>query len=343
MSATMLPLAIAPICYGILFARFNPLRILKYAMFLLAFTCIVFVHVPNFELLLATRFIQGLILPAALTAMTTYIGLQYQGLNLHRNMTRYIASSIMGGYLGRVLAANFAAFFTWQSFYYLIAVMLVILASAINIQPSKQSSAKQTLPRPLKDYISSLKEKQLLRLYCAVFCMFFCFSALLNYLPLILQQNFNITDSKIIGWIYTSYLIGAILSLSTACLNRFINNRWVFLSLVFAAYAISIALLSIANLSLFVVMFTLFCACMFMIHSTAAPLVNQLSKAPTSITNGAYVSFYYSGGALGAYLPGLIMQNHGYSAFIISLLLVSLVGLVLVAKNYKHGMSTMRG
>ncbi|TMO93584.1 MFS transporter, partial [Pseudoalteromonas sp. S3178] len=88
----------------------NPLRILKYAMFLLAITCIIFVHMPNFELLLATRFIQGLILPAALTAMTTYIGQQYQSQTLHKNMTRYIASSIMGGYLGRVLSANFAAF-----------------------------------------------------------------------------------------------------------------------------------------------------------------------------------------------------------------------------------------
>lgn len=343
MSATMLPLAIAPICYGILFARFNPLRILKYAMFLLAITCIIFVHMPNFELLLATRFIQGLILPAALTAMTTYIGQQYQGQTLHKNMTRYIASSIMGGYLGRVLSANFAAFFTWQSFYYFIAVILVVLALTITTQSSKFSPAKHTVPSSPKDYIRPLKETRLFRLYCAVFCMFFCFSGLLNYLPFILQTRFQIIDNKMIGWVYTSYLVGAILSLSTPTFRRYITNNWIFLSAVFLTYSISVALLSVSNLSFFVVMFTLFCACMFMIHSTAAPLVNQLSKAPTSITNGAYVSFYYSGGALGSYIPGLIMQHHGYTAFIISLLLVSLVGLVLVAKNYKHGMSTMRG
>ena len=343
MSATMLPLAIAPICYGILFARFNPLRILKYAMFLLAITCITFVHMPNFELLLATRFIQGLILPAALTAMTTYIGQQYQGRTLHKNMTRYIASSIMGGYLGRVLSANFAAFFTWQSFYYFIAVMLVVLALTITTQSSQFSPSKHTVPSSPKDYVRPLKETRLFRLYCAVFCMFFCFSGLLNYLPFILQTRFHIIDSKMIGWIYTSYLVGAILSLSTPTLRRYITNNWVFLSAIFLTYSISIALLSVSNLNFFVVIFTLFCACMFMIHSTAAPLVNQLSKAPTSITNGAYVSFYYSGGALGSYIPGLIMQHHGYTAFIISLLLVSLVGLVLVTKNYKHGMSTMRG
>jgi YNFM family putative membrane transporter len=343
MSVAMLPLAIAPICYGIVFSKFNPLRILKYAMFLLAITNIIFVNMPSFELLLATRFAQGLILPAMLTAMTTYISQQYKGQTLERNMSRYITSSIMGGYLGRVLAAYFDAFLTWQSFYYFITCMLVILAFAINTKSKNLKTVKRTQPSSPKDYIKPLKETQLFRLYCAVFCMFFCFSGLLNYLPYILQTRFHILDSKMIGWIYTSYLIGAILSLFKTTVYKFISNKWLFLSAIFVMYSLSITLLSIVNLGFFVVIFTLFCACMFMIHSTAAPLVNQLSQAPSSITNGAYVSFYYSGGALGSYLPGLIMQALGYTAFIVNLLFISLLGLILVTKNYRHGISTIRG
>ena len=69
---------------------------------------------------------------------------------------------------------------------------------------------------------------------------------------------------------------------------------------------------------------------MFVIHSSAAPLVNKISSAPASVTNGGYVSFYYSGGALGSLLPGLVYQQHGQVAFMTVLLLVCLVGLSLV-------------
>jgi YNFM family putative membrane transporter len=66
MTATMVPLAIAPLIYGLILAKHNPLQILRYAMLGLALSCIVFTLAPSFELLLLIRFIQGLILPATL-------------------------------------------------------------------------------------------------------------------------------------------------------------------------------------------------------------------------------------------------------------------------------------
>lgn len=340
MSVTMLPLAIAPICYGLLFTRSNPLTILKYAMLLLATTCIAFAHAPSFQLLLLTRFIQGLILPAALTALTGYIGQQYQGKLLQKNMARYIASSIIGGYLGRMLAANFASFHNWQSFYYFMAIGLIVMSMQINTKQVIHQPPNTASP---KAYLLPLKEPKLITLYGMVFCMFFCFSALLNYLPFILTTEFNIIDSKLIGWIYTGYLFGAIISLSAPYLQRRARSDWHLLSFIFLVYCVSISALFITQLTILIVAFTAFCSCMFIIHSTAAPLANQISSAPATVTNGAYVSFYYCGGALGSYLPGLVIQNFGYQVFISTLLIVCLIGLVLSYKNYKQGISTMRG
>ncbi|WP_350637145.1 MFS transporter, partial [Pseudoalteromonas sp. GW168-MNA-CIBAN-0100] len=78
-------------------------------------------YAPTFELLLLVRFLQGLILPAALTAMTSYIGMSFSADTLQKNMTIYIGSTIVGGYFGRVLAALFSDIWHWQSFYYFIA------------------------------------------------------------------------------------------------------------------------------------------------------------------------------------------------------------------------------
>ena len=87
MTATMLPLAIAPLVYGLFLAKINPLLILRIAMVLLGLSCLLFIYVPSFELLLLVRFLQGLTLPAALTAMTSYIGMSYSADTLQKNMT----------------------------------------------------------------------------------------------------------------------------------------------------------------------------------------------------------------------------------------------------------------
>jgi len=171
MTVTMLPLAIAPLVYGLVLAKRNPLLILRIAMIVLGFSCILFIYAPSFELLLLVRFLQGLTLPAALTAMTSYIGMSYTADSLQKNMTLYIGSSIIGGYFGRVLAAIFSDLWHWQSFYYVIAFALISLALSINHSRFIKPPISEALS-PL-GYIKQLREGAVLKVYGAVFCMFF--------------------------------------------------------------------------------------------------------------------------------------------------------------------------
>lgn len=337
MTVTMLPLAIAPLCYGVMLSQFNPLSILRIALLILAVSNLIFASSDHFAGLLICRLIQGLTLPAALIGMTSYIGMTYQGDALQKNMTLYIGSSIVGGYLGRMLAANFAAFWQWQSFFYLVSFSLIVLALSIPKQFKSDHKRQQKIAPWL--HLSHLKQTAIIRLFIAVFFMFFCFAALLNFLPFIVKSQYGITDNKQIGFIYTGYLIGAIISSCTPWLNKHFKNTWWLLSMVFVLYCLSHFMLASSSLSLFILSFTLFCACMFVIHATAAPLANKISTAPASVTNGAYVSFYYSGGALGSFLPGFIFEKYGYNAFLVCLLICCLCGLVACLLNYKQGTS----
>jgi YNFM family putative membrane transporter len=341
MTATMLPLAIAPLVYGLFLAKQNPLKILRIAMIVLGFSCLLFIWVPSFELLLLVRFLQGLTLPAALTAMTSFIGISFTADTLQKNMTLYIGSSIAGGYFGRVLAALFSDLWHWQSFYYLIAFMLVYLAMLI--KPHKFNNIGTHAQKSPLDYIKQLKEGPVLKVYGAVFCMFFCFAALLNYLPFILQATFLITNTRDIGLVYSGYLIGALASIATPWLLKKAPSAWHVLGATFIFYSLSIVVLMSHQLSVFLTAFTLFCAAMFIIHSTAAPLVNKISKAPPSVTNGGYVSFYYSGGAIGSLLPGVVYQKYGQTPFMLTLLIMCLCGLLLVIWAHFDGKNITRG
>ncbi|MBE0345152.1 hypothetical protein PPEP_a3514 [Pseudoalteromonas peptidolytica F12-50-A1] len=299
-------------------------------MLLLALSNLAFASVDSFSGLLLIRLIQGLLLPAALTAMTGYIGQQFSGTLLKTNMSLYIGSSIAGGYFGRTLAANFAVWFEWQSFYYLNALLLIVLAFSISASKNKPPIITAT---KIKDYLAPLKQARLVRLYSSIFCMFFCFAGLLNFLPFILKYDFKLTDPSKVGWVYTGYLVGALGSTITPWLQNRFQSTWQFLAIVFFIYATTIALLPTASLVFFVLLFTLFCACMFVIHTTAAPLANSISQAPATVTNGAYVSFYYSGGVLGSYLPGLIYEYAGLNWFAVSLFAVCTLGLCLSLRN----------
>ncbi|OUL57510.1 MFS transporter [Pseudoalteromonas ulvae] len=322
MTATMIPLAIAPLIYGFVLAKENPLKILKLSMIGLALTCLLVPFITEFNHFFIIRICQGLLLPAALTSMTTYIACRYQGLELQKKMGIYIASTIAGGFFGRVISASFAEFFTWQDFYLVIAVTLFVLAGLIRIKKQLAISATSSVFSHLKD----IQNPTMLKTYGAVFCMFFCFAAILNYLPFILRDKFDIQSTQQIGFVYIGYLLGALASLLSPWLVKTSANTFKLLTYVFLFYSCSILLMIPADLISFMVAFTFFCSAMFIIHSTTAPLINKISPATPSVTNGVYVSFYYCGGALGSYFPGLIYQHWGALYFLLAIVLVCLIG-----------------
>ncbi len=326
MTATMVPLAIAPLFYGFILTRFCALTILKSSFIVLAISCILFSFATSFEQLMAIRIVQGLLLPACLTAMTSYLANRHQGKTLTRVMSWYVLSTIAGGFLARISSALVTQYWHWHGFYWVLCTVLLLLGLSITAHSNKVTSRKQSVV----ESFSSLFSGKLRLLYLSVFCMFFCFTALLNYLPFILKNDYLMTSTKNIGLVYSGYLLGAVFCSLTPLLLKKAKSSARLLIMSFVIYNLAIVSLISQSFIVFFVGFTLFCAAMFVIHSVAAPYVNQLSDAPSSLTNGFYVSFYYSGGAIGSFLPGLLYQSFGKTAFLLCLLCVCLVGLSLV-------------
>lgn len=69
---------------------------------------------------------------------------------------------------------------------------------------------------------------------------------------------------------------------------------------------------------------------MFLVHSLAASEINKLNKKNKSIVNALYMTFYYGGGVMGSYFPGLIYQKYGTSALLLCLFVISSLGLFMV-------------
>ncbi|MBR6610993.1 MAG: MFS transporter, partial [Campylobacter sp.] len=73
-----------------------------------------------------------------------------------------------------------------------------------------------------------------------------------------------------------------------------------------------------------------FCLGNFIAHSIASGFVNKMATTHKGISNGLYVSFYYFGGALGSFIPGLIYMPFGWSAFLWFLSVISFISLIFI-------------
>jgi YNFM family putative membrane transporter len=69
---------------------------------------------------------------------------------------------------------------------------------------------------------------------------------------------------------------------------------------------------------IFAIMFVM-CGGMFFVHAVAMGTMNKLAEENRAVANGLYISIYYTGAALGSYVPGLIYQGAGWAAFTLTL------------------------
>lgn len=326
MTATLIPLAVAPLLYGYVLVRIAATTLLRLAVLALAISCIAFAQSNSYHFALAVRLAQGMVLPAALTSITTYISIHSTPQCLQKNMSWFITGTILGGFLGRLLSGLFASYWSWQLFYYLLSVALCVVAFCIPKKTVKVQS--QQIPLHIAGISHVIGNTHVLKIYLAIFCLFFSFVAVLNYLPFMVQTILGSNNSVLLGLIYFGFLMGVATSLNAQRLVVFFHSAKTTMLVGFGCFLVSIVLLLIQKIALIFCVLFVFCGAMFLVHSVAAAEVNRHSTDNKSIVNALYMSFYYGGGVLGSYFPGVLYQNFGSTVFLLVLFCVSMIGCI---------------
>lgn len=330
MTATLIPLAFAPLLYGYMLSAISPSTLLRYAIIGMGLSCLAFAHSDSYQFAFAVRFVQGLLLPAALTAITTYIGTHSLRDELQRNMSLFITGTILGGLFGRILAGVFATYLTWQSFYYGLASILLLMGFLVPKMEKAVGKRRRHAQLKLAVLAKVFTTVGVGKLYLSIFGLFFSFVALLNYLPFMLKSLLNNPSELLLGLMYCGFIMGAVASLNAQRLIVRLKSSKRVMCLGFATFLLAIGLLFIQHVAVIFIVLFLFCGSMFLVHSVASAEVNQRSQDNKSIFNALYVTFYYSGGVAGSYFPGLLYQHYGNAAFLSCLLAVSTMGFLIL-------------
>ncbi len=315
-TATMVPLAVAPVFYGYILESVSAGRVLLFSLAFLSVCQFMFFFSNTFYLLVGVRFLQGCAIPAVLTGIMTYIADTSEKSNVQKNMALYISATIFGGFAGRFFSGLIAHYAGWRVMFMILGVSLVFAVYLIRTLPENKTSLAKMNPSAAAEILS---QRLFTMIYIMIFFMFFMFAAVLNFIPFRLRQIHPDAGELLIGIMYTGYIMGIVMSVNVMKIIKFLGSelRTVFAGLT--SFVLSLVLFISGNTRLMFLGMFVFCASMFLSHTAAAGYVNKIADRHKGVTNGLYVAFYYSGGALGSILPGLIYEDFGWHSFILFL------------------------
>ena len=315
-SVTMIPLAIAPLSYGIFLKQLSALTILKWALPLLAIAMAWSGFVHSYEGMLILRLSQGALLPAIMTATMAYLTSGREDHELSRVMALYISATIFGGMAGRVVSGQLASYIEWEW----VASMWAALLLLVTMTPWRRAT-----PKPLnlvKPDAQLIKEALTSRgnglIFLSVFCMFWVFAGYLNYLPFRINEVDPGASMSLVGQSYLGYSIGIVSALTAGWLAKRFGGP-IRVTVIGFIVLIGSLILSLGDLWMLIAQVFVMCLGMFVIHTLAASEVNHNARFLGGVVNGLYVSFYYAGGAFGAWLMGYIYELFGWTLFLMVL------------------------
>ncbi len=327
-TVAFIPLSLAPLVYGYVLESVSATRMLRRAVLLLALSELAFFLVADFSALLALRLVQGLLIPAILTALMTQLASMARGAEVQRTMAVYIAATILGGFLGRACSGMIATWLGWRMSFLVLALSLgLCFALLCRVADGPPLSLQRPRPRVMVDVLS---QKGMLALYLGVFCLFLSFAAVMNFLPFRLTELHSEADEMRIGLMYSGYAMGIVSSLLAVPICRRLGGERRGMALGMVLFGLAVLGLGFGRVEwLFVDMFVL-CAAMFLVHATASGLVNCRSSQNRGVVNGLYVAFYYGGGTVGSLLPGYVYRHWGWWGFLLVLMGVIGAGLLCI-------------
>jgi len=210
-----------------------------------------------------------------------------------------------------------ATYAGWRYTFYLLALALAVCFAAVT--RIKADSRLALSPVRLSAVMPILRNGDIARLYAVAFTIFFAFMALLTYLPFRLREIDPSYSAFVISMMYSGFLMGMVMSASATRIIRFAGGEKRAMTIGLVVFAAAMLAANVpSGAGIFAVMFVM-CGGMFFVHAVAMGTMNKLASENRAVANGLYISIYYTGAALGSYVPGLIYQGAGWAAFTLTL------------------------
>lgn len=285
------------------------------------------------------RVVQGFFMSAAFTLTLTYLSEVCTVTAASGAMAAYITGNVASNLFGRLLAAGIAdniglseSFFTFSALN-LFGAGLAILYLGLRDGPRGESqTVRLSVWQAWVDHISNPK----LRASFGIgFIILFAFVGTFTYVNFVLAEGPFSLPQATIGLIYFVFLPAMLTTPIAGSISRKYGARAVFWSSILLSMAGLIMLLT-PHLAIVLLGLALVGIGLFFGQAAATGYVGRTATHSHAAANGLYLTSYYVGGLVGAFVLGQVYVLSGWAAVVLVLVAVLAVALVL-GRDLKEG------
>ena len=286
--------------------------------------------------LTAWRFLQGLLLPPVFAVTVAYIGDEWPPAQVAGVAGIYFAGSSVGGFCGRFLTGLLADLVGWRNAFLTLAALSLAGAAIVMVllPREKRFVRSEGLVASARQMLQHLKEPQLLATCAIGFGVLFNFIAVFTYVSFHLAAPPYNFSSTLLGTIFITYLIGAAIAPATGWLIARLGRRPLLLAVI-AGWAGGALLLLVPPLTAIVAGLALCAGCGLLCQTISTGYVTMIAKEGRSSAVGLYVTSFYLGGSVGAFLPGLAWEAGGWPAAVAMVVAMLAVMATIAALAYR--------
>ena len=300
-------------------------KIMAFSTFLLFVAVSISAIATNFYILLFSRILQGIFIPGITAIMLSYVQDIYPKRHRGLGMGIYMAATSFGAVIGRLLAGWITSLYSWRIAFATFSILLLIaLIVMIYALPSTQKSIikKVINKKMIFNYLFDFKILSILIIPSVVFFSFMAITTFATYY--LSKPPFNLSSAQL-GNLFLVLFVGVFVS---PVVGKYSDKTGRVKILFFGISVLIIGiLLSLIQSYIFVVIgIGLVTVGMFSVQSVAPTYLGDLALDDKTTVAILYQTFFYLGGALGAFVPAFIWKNYQYEGVAILSILLLIIG-----------------
>jgi len=287
--------------------------------------------------LIGWRFLQGLLLPPLFAVTVAYIGDEWPPAEVAAAAGIYITGSSLGGFCGRFVPGVLGDLIGWRgAFFSLACLSLAGALIVIALLPAEKNFMRSGgMGASARQMLDHLRNPQLLTTYAIGFGVLFNFIAVFTYVSFHLAAEPYRFSSTLLGTIFITYLVGAVLAPMTGWMIARLGRR-AFMLAAIAAWACGALITLVPSIAAIVTGRILCAGCGMLCQTVSTSYVTSIAKKGRSSAVGLYVTSFYTGGSVGAFLPGLAWRSGGWPACIIMVVAMLAVMALIAALAWRR-------
>jgi YNFM family putative membrane transporter len=312
LSAVVLAIAAGSFLAGPLSDALGRKAVMVGSLLLLVLPTLACAAARSFPELVALRAAQGLLIPGVTAVSVAWAGDHFAPGQLRAAVGAVIAASVAGGLLGRVASGLVAAQGGWRAAFLLSAAITAAGAAGMWFELPGGGSPAAPWRGALRGMLRHLGDRRLLGGFALAFCLFFAFIAIFTYLPYRLAAPPFRLSTDAIASAYLVYVVGIVASpLAGRLAARVAPERIMLAGLAISAAGVAVTLSG--SLAVLVGGLLVLVVGMFTAQALGPSYVNETAREAKGGASALYLAFYYLGGTLGSWLPGLAWQRWGWN------------------------------